>query len=54
MTTLLICPHCKNDDDNMIDAIRVGYYFCLVCGKTFEVKRDSERKSNTGREDTKT
>ena len=46
------CPHCQNDDDSMVDSIRPGFYFCLVCAKTFEANDDRNRTSKKGRKDT--
>jgi transcription elongation factor Elf1 len=44
------CPHCQNDDESMIEnhgiyvdskkKIKIKYFFCQVCGKQFETKKD--------------
>lgn len=41
MPSEVICPHCSNDDESMIEKIVKGkwiWYLCAVCGKTFVVK----------------
>ncbi len=41
-----------NDDRSMLDLTQHPYY-CLVCGKTFEVKGETDRKDKTRSEDIK-
>lgn len=49
----LICPHCQNDDETLIDFISHGsqapryapivmLYYCNNCAKTFEIKDEDE------------
>jgi transposase-like protein len=46
MSQPLVCPHCLNDNETMIDRVgrddKVIIYLCVVCSKTFEVKNDSK------------
>jgi transposase-like protein len=51
----LICPHCLNDDSLMLEPIRVGFYFCSVCGRTFTLgeSNDSKREGENRIEDSK-
>lgn len=35
----MTCPHCGNDDQNMIEVTRrVLVYFCCICARTFTIK----------------
>jgi DNA-directed RNA polymerase subunit RPC12/RpoP len=44
MNKMLKCPHCGNDDQRMISLVQEFQtyikYFCEVCSKIFEIKRD--------------
>ena len=51
------CPHCQNDDDGLMEQISedksVPLYYCIVCGKLFEVTDDEpDRESKASGEDT--
>jgi transposase-like protein len=49
----LVCPRCQNDDKNMLESVRPGFYYCLVCSKTFEVKDEAIREASSSGENTK-
>jgi transposase-like protein len=40
------CPHCRNDDQSMIELILhdngIKMYLCSVCSKTFIIEKENE------------
>lgn len=33
------CPHCTNSDPRLLELIRTGCWFCVVCTKFFVVQK---------------
>lgn len=41
----ITCPFCKNDDQDMIDDVTPGFYFCKVCSKLFTTRPEKEQEN---------
>lgn len=43
----LKCPHCQNDDVEMMEEMPHFKYFCTVCSKVFRYDPQSESQDNS-------